>query len=150
MKQNQPNKKVPIRRITISIPELLAQKMDKIIQERGFPNRSQGIADIIEEQFVESQEEQNATMAGTIILVYDASKAGLFQKIDRIERFHIPEVISSQRVLLEGDFILEVVLVQGPVQTLRKITDRLITCKGVSSGRLHLTPKLIPPVHTRY
>ena len=42
-----------------------------------------------------------------------------------------------------------VVRVQGPVQRLRAVTDRIITCKGVHSGRLTLTDKLIPQVHSR-
>ncbi|MFQ3226564.1 MAG: metal-responsive CopG/Arc/MetJ family transcriptional regulator, partial [Lentimonas sp.] len=49
----------------------------------------------------------------------------------------------------EGKYIMEVVLVQGPISQLRHITNRMLTCKGVSSGGLTLTSKILPQVHSR-
>ncbi|MGB0370742.1 MAG: nickel-responsive transcriptional regulator NikR [Opitutales bacterium] len=138
------------RRVSLSIPSTLVDKLDAMIEERGFHNRSQAVADLIRESLVdERSKDPNAVLAGTITLVYDTAKQGLLAKISKIQREHIEEVISSQRVLLEGDYIMEVVLVQGPVEQLRHITNRLVTCKGVSSGGLTLTGHLIPQVHSR-
>ena len=121
-----------------------------MIAERGFHNRSQAIADMVQQQLIEHQQEKHdAVMAGTITLIYDAAKPELLQKLARIQREHVEECISSQHVQLEGQYIMEVVLVQGPVQRLRAVTDRMLTCKGVNSGRLTLTDKLIPQVHSR-
>ncbi|MEM7791523.1 MAG: nickel-responsive transcriptional regulator NikR [Verrucomicrobiota bacterium] len=138
------------RRISISLPRSLAEALDAMILRRGFHNRSQAIAEMVEQNLIESQQEnEDSIMAGTITLFYDASKAGLLEKLAQIEREHIEECISSQHVLLEGGNIMEVVLVQGPVRQLRKITDRMLTCKGVSSGKLTLTSKIIPQLHER-
>lgn len=137
-------------RISISLPRRLAQGLDEMIQRRGFHNRSQAIAEMIEQQLIEFQQENDETlMAGTITLFYDASKAGLLEKLARIEREHIDECISSQHVLLEGDNVMEVVLVQGRVRRLHEITDQMLTCKGVNSGKLTLTSKIIPQVQER-
>lgn len=137
-------------RISVSLPQQLATALDAMIVERGFHNRSQAIADMVQQQLIAHQQEKSdAVMAGTITLIYDAAKPELLQKLARIQREHIEECISSQHVLLEGQFVMEVVLVQGPVQRLREITDRMITCKGVNSGGLTLTDKLIPQVHGR-
>lgn len=142
------DQKLMASRISVSLPPLLAEALDKMIRERGFHNRSQAIAEMIQQQLIEHQQEKSDTvMAGTITLIYDAAKPELLQKLTRIQREHIEECISSQRIQLEGDYVMEVVLVQGHVQRLREITDRLITCKGVSFGRLTLTDKLIPQVH---
>lgn len=144
------HKKDTAHRISISLPSRLAEQLDDMIERRGFHNRSQAIAEMIEQQIVEFRQEQDETlMAGTITLFYDAAKAGIFEKLARIERAHVEECISSQHVLLEGDYIMEVVLVQGPVHRLREITDRMLTCKGVSSGKLTLTSKIIPQLHER-
>ncbi|MEM1223453.1 MAG: nickel-responsive transcriptional regulator NikR [Verrucomicrobiota bacterium] len=138
------------RRISISLPRRLAEALDAMIQRRGFHNRSQAIAEMVEQNLIENQQEnEDSIMAGTITLFYDASKAGLLEKLAQIEREHIEECISSQHVLLEGGNIMEVVLVQGPVRQLRNITDRMLTCKGVSSGKLTLTSKIIPQLHER-
>lgn len=88
-------------------------------------------------------------MAGTVTLFYDSSKPGILQRLAEIERAHLEECISSQHVLLEGHYIMEVLLVQGPVDRLRALTNRMLACKGVSSGGLTLTSKLIPQLHGR-
>lgn len=59
------------------------------------------------------------------------------------------EVISSQHILLEDDHVLEVILMQGPAKRLREVTNKLVTCKGVKSAHLTLTPNLIPPLHAK-
>ena len=144
------DKKDPAHRISISLPRRLAEGLDEMVQRRGFHNRSQAIAEMVEQQLIEFQQENDESLAaGTITLFYDASKPGLLEKLARIEREHIDECISSQHVLLEGENIMEVVLVQGRVQRLREITDRMLTCKGVNSGKLTLTSKIIPQVQER-
>jgi CopG family transcriptional regulator, nickel-responsive regulator len=138
------------QRISISLPSHLATALDEMIDERGFQNRSQAVAEMIENSIIKHQEEAGDTiMAGTITLFYDSGKTGLLQQLAKIEREHVNECISSQHVLLEGQYIMEVVLVQGPVERLRALTDRILTCKGVSSGGLTLTSKLIPQLHGR-
>jgi metal-responsive CopG/Arc/MetJ family transcriptional regulator len=42
---------------------------------------------------------------------------------------------------------MEVILVQGPGMTLRKICDVFASCKGVKVGKLTLTSTIIPPLH---
>jgi len=150
MTMDRIDQKETAARISVSLPQQLATALDAMIVERGFHNRSQAIADMVQQQLIAHQQEKSdAVMAGTITLIYDAGKPELLQKLARIQREHIEECISSQHVLLEGQFVMEVVLVQGPVQRLREITDRMITCKGVNSGGLTLTDKLIPQVHGR-
>jgi CopG family nickel-responsive transcriptional regulator len=45
--------------------------------------------------------------------------------------------------------VLEVILMQGPAKRLREVTNKLVTCKGVKSANLTLTPNLIPPLHAK-
>lgn len=138
------------QRISVSLPPQLAMALDEMVASRGFQNRSQAIAEMIETSLIRHQQEDEATiMAGTITLFYDSEKTGLLEKLARIEREHLEECISSQHVLLEGNHVMEVVLVQGPVKRLRILTDRMLTCKGVSSGGLTLTSKIIPQLHGR-
>ncbi|CAA6676379.1 MULTISPECIES: nickel-responsive transcriptional regulator NikR [unclassified Lentimonas] len=138
------------QRISISLPAKLATALDQMVESRGFQNRSQAVAEMIETSIVTHQQQDDTTvMAGTVTLFYDTAKPGLLQKLAKIERDHLEECISSQHVLLEGHYIMEVLLVQGPVQRLRDLTNSMLACKGVKSGGLTLTSKLIPQVHGR-
>lgn len=138
------------QRISVSLPAGLAQALDEMVAKRGLRNRSQAIADMVAQSLIHQQQEDGGTiMAGTITLFYDSAQTGLLQKLAQIEREHLEECISSQHVLLEGHYIMEVLLVQGPVARLRALTDRMLSCKGVSSGGLTLTTKIIPQLHGR-
>lgn len=139
-----------VRRVTVSMPEATYQALDRLVTDRGFDSRSQAIAEMIHAQAAEHLAKIGIeVMAGTLTLVYDESKSALLRDLSRICREHIAEVISSQHVLLEEDHVLEVILMQGPARTLRQIANELVTCRGVKSAHLTLTPHLIPPLHAK-
>lgn len=150
MMSEQKEPKKLATRLSISLPQKLAQALDEMVDQRGFHNRSQAIAEMIQQSLIHHQQDNDSSiMAGTITLIYDSTKRDLLQKLTNIQHEHIEEVISSQHVFLEGQYIMEVILVQGPVKQLRHITDRMVTCKGVSSGGLTLTSKILPQLHSR-
>ena len=137
-----------LRRVTISMPEDTFQALDRIVTERGFDSRSQAIAEMIHQQAAEHLGKIGTqVMAGTLTMIYDESKSTLLKDLSRVCREHITEVISSQHIMLEDDHVLEVLLMQGPANTLRQIANELVTCNGVKSTHLALTPHLLPPLH---
>jgi len=139
-----------VRRVTVSMPDETFRALDRLVASRGYDSRSQAVSDmILQEAARHLGEIDTEVMAGTLTLVYDESKSSLLRDLSRIFRDHVAEVISSQHVLLEEDHVLEVILMQGPARTLRAITDKLATCKGVKTAHLNLTPHLIPPLHAK-
>ena len=139
-----------LRRMTVSMPEHTFQAFERLVSERGFDSRSQAVAEMIHQHAaLHLGEIGTAVMAGTLTVVYDESKSTLLRDLSRIFREHIAEVISSQHVLLEDEHVLEVILMQGPARTLRDITNKLVTCKGVKTAHLTLTPHLLPPIHAK-
>lgn len=145
-----PTKKEGIQRISISLRKSIFKALDTLVVQRGFENRSQAVAEMINQSVIDFNAEcGDQVMAGTITLFYDEAKVGLLEQLSEIQRKHINEVISSQHVLLENDHTMEVLLVQGPAIRLKAITDELITCKGVKSGRLALTSTILPPLHSK-
>ncbi len=139
-----------VKRVTVSMPEETYQFLDRLVVARGFDSRSQAVAEMIHQHAAQHLSRIGTeVMAGTLTLVYDESKSTLLRDLSRIFREHIAEVISSQHVLLEDDHMLEVILMQGPAKTLRDIANKLVTCKGVKTAQLTLTPHLIPPLHAK-
>ena len=118
-----------------------------MVFDRGYESRSQAIAEMINHQLVEySQELGEEIMAGTITLVYDHSTPGLQKQLADLQHAHITEVISSLHIHLMQAH-MEVILVQGPAARLQLIADRIVTCRGVITGKLQLTTAIIPQVH---
>ena len=138
-----------VQRVTISLPDPLYRQFETMLEERGFTNRSQAIAEVLQQHISDYYSlKGNTLMAGTITLLYDHKKPGLKQQISEILYTHITEVITSLQVLLENSHTMEVILVQGPSKTLRQIANELLACKGVLGGRFNLTRTILPPLHS--
>jgi CopG family nickel-responsive transcriptional regulator len=137
-----------VSRISVSLPESLLRQLDSMVSVRGFESRSQAIAEMINQQLAEHKQQLGEEiMAGTITLVYDHSTPGLQKQLADLQHEYLSEVISSLHVHLMHAHTMEVILVQGPAARLQAIADRMVTSRGVITGRLQLTAAIIPPVH---
>ncbi len=139
-----------LQRMSVTIPESLLRSLDQMVAERGFENRSQAVVELIHDGITGHQQATtNDIMAGSITLFYDQTKNNLLAQLAELQRQHVAEVISSLHVQLEQNFMMEVIIVQGPAQKLKHITNALVACKGVKAGKLTLTSTLIPPLHRK-
>lgn len=140
----------PAERVSITIPRSVLAQFDSLLELRGFSNRSQAIAEILNREIVEANaHDGDQVMAGTITLFYSTRRNNIQNTLSKIQRQHISEVISSLHVLLEDDHTMEVLVVQGPANKLREVANELITCKGVKTGNLNLSSTIIPQVHQK-
>jgi CopG family nickel-responsive transcriptional regulator len=138
----------PISRISISLPQDLQADVDEMVARRGFGSRSQAIADMLRQHVAEHRaHDGDEVMAGTITILYDNGTPGLQQTLAELQYRHLDEVISSLHVHLMDHRTLEVILVQGPAQTVLRIADQIVTLRGVITGRLQLMAAVIPPLH---
>jgi CopG family transcriptional regulator, nickel-responsive regulator len=132
----------------MSLPEELLVELDRMVAQRGFDSRSQAISDMLHQFLVEHKRQRSdELMVGTVTLYYDNSAAGLQKQLADLKYRHIDEVISSLHVHLVHNQTMEVILMQGPVKTLQRIADEMISRRGVISGKMHLVASLIPQLH---
>lgn len=142
------SKKLPVNRISISLPEDLHAELDVMVAERGFESRSQAINDMLRQQLVEHKRETgNEVMVGTITILYNNATRGLQKTIADLQYAHLDEVISSLHVHLAENKTMEVILVQGPAKKVQSITNEIVALRGVITGRLQLMAAVIPPLH---
>ena len=136
------------KRISVSLPGSVYNALDGIIQGQGFENRSQAIAEIIMARNSQMEQETgNEITAGVITLVYDVTKGNIQRELADLQREHIDEVISSLSVLLEDHHVMEVMIVQGPGRKLRALANKLISRKGVRTGKITMASQIMPPIH---
>lgn len=135
-------------RMSISLSEELLEELDCVVSARGFASRSQAISDMIHQYVMEHKTQQGEdVMVGIITLFYNNAVRGLQKQIADLQARHIDEVISSLHVHLMNNQTMEVILVQGPATKLRRISDEMITRRGMISGKMQLIAALIPPLH---
>ncbi len=139
-----------VTRVTVSIPEDTYEELEKLIELGKWKNRSQIITQLINDEYIQqATEQQDSIMAGSLTLFYDESQREILEKVTQIQRENIDQVISSNRILLENNHIMEILLVQGKVRKLKEIQNQLLSTKGVKSGKLALTNIILPPIQSK-
>ena len=133
-------KKDGIDRISVSLPSPLVDQMDAMMRQKGYDNRSLVIADMIRAELVEHRQKFGTEeIAGTITLVYDHHKQQVQATLTDIQHDHHNVVISTMHVHLDHHNCLEVLVVRGRADVIKKIADELIGAKGVKHGKLTVT-----------
>jgi CopG family nickel-responsive transcriptional regulator len=118
--------------------ELLAA-FDKLISGKGYASRSEAIRDLIRDYLAEEAWRAGKGQAvGTVTLVYDHHTADLQEKLTSIQHDEVDVVVSTLHVHLDRHHCLEVLVVRGRADKIRKLADRLIGARGVKHGKLTL------------
>ena len=129
-----------LTRFGVSIPDSLLGDFDRLIAQKGYQNRSEAIRDLIRDSLVtEEWREGNQGMVGTISLVYSHHTRELSRILTKMQHDHYKTILSTLHIHLDEHNCLEVLVVKGKGEEIKKISDRLIGTKGVKHGKLSLT-----------
>ena len=129
-----------LSRFSVSMPDELVSALDEMVLKKGYPNRSQAIADMVREQLVSHYSHHASEyVAGTITLVYDHHKRNIQTLLTDIQHDHNELIVATMHVHLDHDNCLEVLVVRGNAKEIEKIANELLTAKGVKQGKLTIT-----------
>ncbi len=130
-----------LMRIGVSLPEKLLSRFDEIILQRGYSSRSEGIRDAIRNYIVhyEWMSDVQGERVGVITLVYSHSQRGLVDNLTEIQHEFGSIIQSSLHVHLDIDNCLEVVVLKGEGQDVRKAAEKMMALKGVKHVKLTTT-----------
>ncbi len=130
-----------LMRVGISLPENLLNKFDEIILQRGYSSRSEGVRDAIRSYIVnfEWMSDVQGERVGVITIVYAHSQRGLEDNLTEIQHDFGALIQSSLHVHLDHDNCLEVVVLRGEGQDVRKAAERMMSLKGVKHVKLTTT-----------
>jgi len=128
-------------RIGVSLPEKLLSRFDEIILHRGYSSRSEGIRDAIRNYIVhyEWMSDVQGERVGVITLVYSHGQRGLVENLTEIQHDAGPIIQSSLHVHLDHDNCLEVIVLRGEGQDVRKAAEKMMSLKGVKHVKLTTT-----------
>jgi len=129
-----------VSRFGVSIEENLLKKFDRLISRKGYQNRSEALRDLIRESLVQEEwEEGKKETVGTIAIVYSHHTRELSRTLTDMQHRYYRSVLSTLHIHLDEHNCLEVLVVRGKGEDIKKISDRLIGTKGVKHGKLSLT-----------
>jgi CopG family nickel-responsive transcriptional regulator len=125
-----------LMRIGVSLPEKLLTRFDEIISQRGYSSRSEGIRDAIRNYIVhyEWMSDVQGERLGVITMVYAHHQRGLVDNLTEIQH-DFGEIIESSL----HDNCLEVVILRGDGQQVRRAAEKMMSLKGVKHVKLTTT-----------
>ncbi|MFZ5811265.1 MAG: nickel-responsive transcriptional regulator NikR [Thermodesulfobacteriota bacterium] len=127
-------------RFGVSLNSELLEKFDLLCQEKSYQTRSEAIRDLIRNVLVQKEWEQtDREIAGVLSLVYDHHMSDLAQRLTEIQHEAHELILSSLHVHLDHHNCLEVLILRGPGEQIQKLSQKLISTKGVKHGKLTLT-----------
>jgi len=126
-----------LSRIGVALDSDLLERFDDFISRMGYTNRSEAFRDLIRDRLVvEQTTKPNATVVGTVTLVYNHHSNGVTEKLTELQHAHHGLVVSTIHAHLDHDSCLEVLMVHGKSAQVEAFAGRLIGLKGVQHGRL--------------
>ncbi|MGC9029823.1 MAG: nickel-responsive transcriptional regulator NikR [Desulfomonilaceae bacterium] len=129
-----------LARFGVSIPDDLLEKFDVLIRGKGYNNRSEAIRDLIRDRLVEEEwTETDQDVVGTVTVVYNHEQSDLAQKLTQIQHQKHDLIISSVHVHLDYHNCLEVLIMRGNPEQVKRAGEQLISTRGVKHGKITMT-----------
>lgn len=124
-------------RFGVSIDERLLHRFDELIEQKGYVNRSEAVRDLIRNALVDDQwRRSDEEIVATVTLVYDHHTRELSHRLTEQQHSHYQSILSTLHVHLDAHHCLEVVVLRGRAEEVRRLAEELIGTKGVKHGKL--------------
>ena len=133
-----------LTRFGVSMENDLLKKFDHLIEKKGYSNRSEAIRDLVREKFVEENvTDDNKIVFGILTTVYDHHQRELDERLTEFQHDNYKSIISTTHIHLNHHDCLEVIILKDKASKIKKISDKLLSFKGVQHGKLVLTSNLV-------
>ena len=126
-------------RLSFSIEEPLYERLEALVKEGQYANRSEFIRDLIRERLVERQWARDEVAVGTITILYNHHTRGLMQRLMHIQHHHHEVILTTTHVHLYEHLCAETIVVKGLAHAIKTLADLLKQQKGVLHAALSLS-----------
>ena len=127
-------------RLSLSLPQPLLERLEGLMQQQGYTNRSEFVRDMIRDHLVahEWQNAQQETL-GTVTLVYNYHIRQLSEKLVELQHHHYHSILAATHVHLDHNLCAEVILIRAPAVQIQQLADHLRQQKGVLHATLSIS-----------
>ena len=126
-------------RLSFSIEKPLLERLEGLVREGRYANRSEFIRDMIRDRLVEREWEENEEAVGTITLVYNHHVRGLGDRLTSVQHDFHDVILASTHVHLDKHLCAETVVVKGRARQITTLAHLLRQRKGVLHAGLSIS-----------
>ncbi|GAB4289873.1 MAG: nickel-responsive transcriptional regulator NikR [Myxococcota bacterium] len=125
-------KESELSRFSVSLEKELLTQFDEYIKEKGYTNRSEAVRDLIREKLISRAilNPEGSSMAA-VVMVYNHTLRELGNKLTDIQHHALENIVSALHIHLDKTNCMEVVILKGKNQLVKKLAEKLKAMKGV-------------------
>ncbi|MEM3341644.1 MAG: nickel-responsive transcriptional regulator NikR [Thermoplasmata archaeon] len=129
-----------VERVGVSFePELLSE-FDRLISGMGYTNRSEAIRDIVREYLNrEAIEHRKGEVFGTLTICYNHHAGKIKDRLMECQHENHELILFTSHIHIDHDTCLEVVVIKGDAEDVKKLADTIRAIKGVYLSNLVIT-----------
>ena len=129
-------------RFTLCLEDGLLEKLDDIVAERGYPSRSQAMADFIRRAIAKKEFKTGRPCAAVISVMYPTGKKSPALEVEAVLEKHRKLALSHNTVFPEDGLAMLAVSAVGQADALQQFADTLRAIKGVTHGSFSIVSSL--------
>jgi len=116
---------------------ILLDSFDKLIERKGYTNRSEAIRDLVRKELVEEEwTDPDVEVMAAVTLVYNHD---LTAPLTAVQHDHHEEIICTNHIHVDETNCMEVVIIRGRSSLVKHIAEGLMSQRGVKHGQLVCT-----------
>ncbi|HEX72095.1 MAG TPA: nickel-responsive transcriptional regulator NikR [Candidatus Hydrogenedentes bacterium] len=128
-----------VERVSISLERPLLERLERLVREGHYANRSEFIRDMIRDRLVEREWRRGEEAVGTVTLIYNHHTRGLIEKLMTVQHDYHHVILATTHVHLDHDLCAETVVVKGQALQIKLLADLLRQQKGVLHASLSIS-----------
>jgi len=129
-----------IVRFGVSIEYSLLKKFDRLINKKGYKNRSEAIRDLIRQNLInEVYQDLMVKSIATLTILYDHHFGKVTDRLLELQHNHTNEILVSSHVHIDHNNCLEIIVLKGLTLNIIELSNKIKALKGIKHGELVIT-----------
>jgi len=127
-----------ITRVSLTLPKDLLEELNGALKVQGYASRSEAVRDAIRD-FLASykwRQELKGEQLGALLVLFEHDVRGLIDELMDIQHEHSRTISAVQHLHIDAKNCLEVLIVRGTAEDVRKLVDRIGALRGVKQAKL--------------
>jgi len=144
-----------MQRITISVDDELAAAFERLVEQRGYLNRSEAFRDLVRKELDQADLDAGTARGSrdgrykpvaarhcvaTLSYIYNHHERQLAHKLTEMQHARHDVAVAAMHVHLDHDNCLETLILRGPLTDVRQCADAMLAQTGVRHGQVHMVP----------
>jgi CopG family nickel-responsive transcriptional regulator len=126
-------------RLSMSIEKPLYDKLEALVAESRYTNRSEFLRDLIRDHLVEREWKNEEEILGTISMIYDHHQRGLSARLTDLQHDFLGNILATTHIHLDHHHCAEMIMVKGRAGDIQRLTDDMKRQRGVLHAKLAMS-----------